>query len=344
MTALAEVAPARELGIGHDPRHGAAASRASRPLQGAHVERREPGASSSSDGCRQARSSRPSPRRSVRSPRTRTGWPLPGRRVALVGAGAEIGPLAAPQLAGVREVLALDLPQPRIWDRIAAVARSRRRHRALPIAADGPQGVDLLVDLPEALAWLRRAAGDSELALGMYAYAGRRSARAPERRFRRSRHQMLVRRRRSRARLPRDAHGLVRGSAKTRLARRERPTPRAGAAGLQAPAQLLSGGRFYRPAYADGAPVADALVTQQGPNYALAKRLPALAGSRGGVRRPAGVVQRRPGHPHPLGHEEPHPRCRILRRASLRHRDLRPRDDPHADGGAARSRPQHADS
>ena len=42
---------------------------------------------------------------------------------------------------------------------------------------------------------------------------------------------------------------------------------------MQAPAKLLSAGRFYRPAYADGAPVADALVVQQGPNYALAKRL-----------------------------------------------------------------------
>jgi hypothetical protein len=42
---------------------------------------------------------------------------------------------------------------------------------------------------------------------------------------------------------------------------------------LQAPAQAFSGDRLYRPAYADGVPVADALVAQQGPNYALAKRL-----------------------------------------------------------------------
>ena len=42
---------------------------------------------------------------------------------------------------------------------------------------------------------------------------------------------------------------------------------------LQAPMQALSGGRLYRPAYSSGAAVADALVAQQGPNYAVAKRL-----------------------------------------------------------------------
>ena len=41
----------------------------------------------------------------------------------------------------------------------------------------------------------------------------------------------------------------------------------------QAPLKLASGGRLYRPAYAEPVPVADALIEQQGPNYAIAKRL-----------------------------------------------------------------------
>ena len=48
----------------------------------------------------------------------------------------------------------------------------------------------------------------------------------------------------------------------------------------QAPLRRVSGGRLFAPQYADGAPVADALVEQQGPNYALAKRLQRWRGVR----------------------------------------------------------------
>ena len=41
----------------------------------------------------------------------------------------------------------------------------------------------------------------------------------------------------------------------------------------QAPLQAASRGRLFAPAYADDTPVADVVVQQQGPNYAIAKRL-----------------------------------------------------------------------
>jgi hypothetical protein len=42
---------------------------------------------------------------------------------------------------------------------------------------------------------------------------------------------------------------------------------------LQAPLRAASGGRLLRPAYRGGSRLADGLVRQQGPNYALAKRV-----------------------------------------------------------------------
>src|SRR6185312_10159026 len=42
---------------------------------------------------------------------------------------------------------------------------------------------------------------------------------------------------------------------------------------LQAPLRAASGGRLLRPAYTGGRRLADGLVRQQGPNYALAKRI-----------------------------------------------------------------------
>ena len=57
---------------------------------------------------------------------------------------------------------------------------------------------------------------------------------------------------------------------------------------LQAPLRGLSGGRLFSPAYASpDDPVADILVAQQGPNYALAKRL----------QRWRGVIAAAAGHP-----------------------------------------------
>ena len=196
---------------------------------------------------------------------------LAGRRVALVGAGAEIGPLA-PLCAWGAEVIALDVPSQSVWNRIATTARRGAGTVHVPLGEDGSQGLDVLRELPEAYAWLRRTAGDDELVLGMHAYAdggahvcvtGAFDALATALSDRDSPPSLAF------LATPTDAFVVppetVASARSAYAARRLRRV-------MQAPAQLLSGGRLYRQAYADGAPVADALVKQQGPNYALAKR------------------------------------------------------------------------
>jgi len=269
--AIAEVAPAYELATGTI--HGTATPvrelrvpYGGRMLSGAELE-------GQLERWVQSGSVEPSFASAIRTVAEHPDWlALPGRTVALFGAGAEIGPLEPLSKWGA-EVLALDLPEPRIWERIATVARAGAGTVRLPLASDGAQGVDLLVELPETLAWLRRGAGGGELVLGMYAYgdggdhvrlSGAFDVLATE----------LLADGEAQAlaylATPTDAFIVAEDAARqARAAYAARRLRRA----LQAPAQLLSAGRLYRPAYADGAPVADALVIQQGPNYALAKRL-----------------------------------------------------------------------
>ena len=118
---------------------------------------------------------------------------LPGRRVALVGAGAEIGPLA-PLCSWGAEVIALDVPSQAVWNRIATTVRRGGATVHVPLGEDGSQGLDVLRELPEAHAWLARTAGEDELVLGMYAYADGGAhvcvtgARVRDWRLRRARH------------------------------------------------------------------------------------------------------------------------------------------------------------
>jgi hypothetical protein len=197
---------------------------------------------------------------------------LPGRTVALVGAGSEIGPLE-PLCAWGADVLAVDVPNRDLWERVRAVASRGSGIVRLPVSQDGAPGLDVIADLAETCAWLEANLAGSAPVLGMYAYAdggshvlltGAFDGLACE----------LASRLGSTAlaylATPTDAY-LVPDDAveKAQAAYRARRLRRL----AQAPLQLLSGGRLYRPAYARGVPVADALVEQQGPNYAVAKRL-----------------------------------------------------------------------
>jgi hypothetical protein len=127
-------------------------------------------------------------------------------------------------------------------------------------------------DLPEVRAWLRGLLGDAESVLGTHAYAhggmhvritGAADALAAD----------LVRERPATALawlatptdafvVPPDVVAAARAAYAARGLRRL----------AQAPLQRASRRRLFRPAYARGVPVADVLVAQQGPNYALAKR------------------------------------------------------------------------
>lgn len=210
---------------------------------------------------------------------------LAGRRVALVGAGAEMGPLE-PLSAWGAHVLAIDLPSEAIWQRITDIARRGAGTVTFPTSPDGVAGVDVLRALPQTRAWLEDAAADDELVLGMHAYANGGS------------HVRVT------AAVDVIATDLLAQRPSTALAYLATPTDafvvpeevvahaRAAyaARGLravaQAPLRVASRGRLFKPAYADGSSVADVLVRQQGPNYAVAKRL----------QRWRGVTARRQGH------------------------------------------------
>jgi hypothetical protein len=268
--ALGELEPARELGTGeiHGAQTPVTALRV--PYRGRLLEGAE--LIAQLERWVAAGSVEPSFASSLREVVEHPEWlALSGRKVALLGAGAEIGPLE-PLCSWGADVIALDVPVPAIAKRIAAVAERGAGTVQVPVAADGAQGLDLLAELPEARAWLARSAGDAELVLGMYAYAdGGRHVRLSGA-FDALATDLLSREPASALAYlatPTDAFIVPPETvAAARAAYAARGVRRA----LQAPAKALSGGRLFRAAYADGVPVADALVTQQGPNYALAKR------------------------------------------------------------------------
>ena len=205
---------------------------------------------------------------------------LEGHTVAVLGAGAEMGPLPSLMRWGAR-VAAVDLARPPIWERVVRLGREGAGVLVVPapVQYDGDEvdqvaGVDLLAEVPAVAEWL--AAQPGTLVLGNYVYADgatnvRVSMAVDE----------LTRRVRLRAddaalaflATPTDVFAVpgeaVRHSAQAYESRSGR------AKTIGRPLRALSGGRLLRRAYAPDADpgVADALVPQQGPNYALAKRL-----------------------------------------------------------------------
>ena len=97
---------------------------------------------------------------------------LEGRTVAVLGAGAEMGPLAALLRWGAT-VAAVDLPRAALWERVQRTARAGAGRLLVPFDAsaseDGSFGADLLAEVPEVSDWL--AALDGRLVLGNYLYA-----------------------------------------------------------------------------------------------------------------------------------------------------------------------------
>jgi hypothetical protein len=218
---------------------------------------------------------------------------LHGRTVAVVGAGAEMGPLPSLMRWGAR-VAAVDLDRPGLWDRLQRLARDGAGELVAPVrsgtatdSASGP-GADLVAEVPLVADWLCEQEGS--LVLGDYVYADggtnvRVSLAVDEltRRVQRDRGDVAL----GFLATPTDVFAVpgeaVRHSTR---AYQERPV-RSKIVGR--PLRTLSGGRLLRRAYEPGADpgVNDSLIPQQGPNYALAKRLQRW---RAVVARDAGVT------------------------------------------------------
>ncbi len=201
---------------------------------------------------------------------------LEGDTVVVLGAGAEMGPYRALLRWGA-EVVAVDLPRSDVQDRVRSLASESAGRAHVPariVTNGGPDvGADLITELPAVANWLDGFAG--RLVLGNYCYAdGAAHVRVT---------------------MAADALAthLTQQRADTALAFLATPTDtfavpaeevaRANAAYaarsvskfLRTPFRVVSGGRLLQRNYPPGAApgVCDALVPQQGPNYALAKRL-----------------------------------------------------------------------
>lgn len=183
--------------------------------------------------------------------------------VVLIGAAAEMGPLSALTRWGAT-VAAIDIRSPRVWTHILGTARA---------------GSSLLTELPEIRAWIDTL--DGPLVIGNYAYADGaafvRVAAAAD--------ALIddVSRQRSDTALsylasPTDVFAVP--IEIVEAARADTLTGRRGRR-IAAPMRSLTGSRMFAPNYArivdseEGMRfgLADSVVPQQGPNYALAKRL-----------------------------------------------------------------------
>lgn len=220
---------------------------------------------------------------------------LRGVHVAVLGAGSQMGPTRSLLRWGAT-VHAIDLPGAANWQHLIAIARSTAGTLRLPIApgagrrgpvvTSGPvhpeddatiaevAGVNLLTDAPSIVPWLLDC--DAALTIGTYAYADG------------AQHALLA--------VASDAIVTAVSAQRSDIALAYLATPtdvfaapacavadsrirwdRRGLAGLaQTPLRLAGQFQPNYPASSDlvdGCAIQDALVPQQGPNYALAKRI-----------------------------------------------------------------------
>src|SRR5215813_2029975 len=285
---------------------------------------------------------------------------LPGRTVAVLGAGAEIGPLSVLLGWGAR-VAGIDLSHPPLWDRVLRTARDAGGTLLVPVTQRptghgapgddglrGRAGLNLVSDVPAAADWL--AGIDGPLVLGNYVYAdGAANVRVSAAvdaltvRLRAARDDVAL----AFLATPTDVFA-VSADAVAQSARAYASRSR-GAKLASRPLRTLSGGRLLRRAYLPGADpgINDSLVAQQGPNYALAKRLQrwraALARDGGATvslnvappTRTRSVVRNRAqvAGAHRFGVEVFEPAtCKVLMAALLVH-------DLHTGGGPAHAHP-----
>jgi hypothetical protein len=222
----------------------------------------------------------PSCAEAVRAVQANPDWlDLGGTRVVALGAGAEMGPVRS-LLRWGNDVVAVDLPRPPLWARLFETAGryGGRLHLPEPAGRTGAPspdraGADLLHHLPEVAAWLMGF--DGRLVIGNYVYAdGALNVRVSAAVDALTVH--MTRRRGDTAlaflATPTDVFAVPPEAVAHAEAAYRAPS---GVKRVRGPLRMVSGGRLLRRAYAPGVEpgICDALVVQQGPNYALAKRL-----------------------------------------------------------------------
>ena len=205
--------------------------------------------------------------------------------VAVLGAGAEMGP-TLPLLRWGGRVIAIDLPNPAVWRRLIAHARSSGGALEVPVPVDstaGPEdvqlagaaGVDLIQQVPAV--WEMLAAVEGPMVLGNYLYAdsGKHvlvsmAADVLAAGLAEDRKDLTL----AYLATPTDAYAVPWRDVETA---RERWHHRRTSL-IQTPIHMFGGFQrnYTHTVVSDNGiryGISDALVPQQGPNYALAKRL-----------------------------------------------------------------------
>lgn len=203
---------------------------------------------------------------------------LPGRTLVALGVGSEVGP-ASVLLGWGATVAGVDLPRVEIWRRVlaglpesAGTLLVPARRGDVPLAERA--GIDLIAEMPALAAWV--SALDGPLVLGNYLYADgglnvRVSTASDEVATRvREHHPDLVL---AFLATPTDVFAVPGEAVAASVAAYEGRSRLSKVPGRGL--RTISGGRLLRRAYLPGADpgLCDALVPQQGPNYALGKRL-----------------------------------------------------------------------
>lgn len=217
---------------------------------------------------------------------------LEERTVVVLGAGAEMGPLQALLRWGAT-VAAVDLPGPALWARLTDTVRSSAGTLLVPVAPGGEPveeraGADLRSDVPSVADWVGELPGS--LVLGNYVYAdGADNVRvaaavdALTTRLLAARGEIAL----GFLATPTDVFAVPRDAVAQATRTYEQRSRTAKILGR--PLRTVSAGRLLTRAYhPDADPgINDTLVLQQGPNYALAKRLQRW---RASVARAEGVT------------------------------------------------------
>ena len=213
---------------------------------------------------------------------------LPGQTVIALGAGAEVGPLEVLLRWGAR-VAAVDRPSPPVWERVLRTARHGAGELLVPVNREEPAtldpglsdeviarraGLNLVRAVPDAAGWLARL--DGPLVLGNYVYADGganvaacTAAAALTVRLQAARGDVAL----AFLATPTDIFAVPPDAVAQSVRAYAARSRTAKLATL--PLRAVSRGRLLRRAYVPGADpgISDTLVPQQGPNYALAKRL-----------------------------------------------------------------------
>jgi hypothetical protein len=218
---------------------------------------------------------------------------LSDRTLVLLGAASEAGPLR--WLVHWRaNIVAVDLPRADTWKRLAEIVDAGNAVLRAPLRLGAGQrrshepwldaGADLLTDTPEIAAWLAESQPEGLLDLAALAYLdGERHVRVAMAMD--AIGQAVCSARPGSTRMfmatPTDAFVVPEATARAAMQRWDERDLLARAAGM--PLRALTGGRWLRPHVGELIEsrdpagrrfgVCDALVVEQGPNYALAKRL-----------------------------------------------------------------------